>query len=438
MINEPKPDCFSFELFCIDPPDVRKEVALAQALSYSNSLWGGNVPIIDTKGGIVTVFEKSLEISLIIKPVKTSNVITDLVESAFLINATGSKFETIEPFRVKLLKHLRNTLQFKHIRLLTDEVSTYIAHQLYPEINKIETQLRKYLTKFFLQRVGFEWWETTATKAMIEKVRLRKVDRRDEISQYIDDDLRLIDFDDLGELIYKQTSGFNNPERVLNRLFSLKSSDDLFSLQRELQGNYTKYFKDNFQHKNFEQKWKELIKIRNKVAHQGTFFVNELNRGLEITQSLSEIIAEAELKIDQMEFTSEEKEAFRYATKEVNSQYGVDVTTLNAGDKIDLSYAANSNGNGNGNGNSKGEKIITEEQFISELEKVEKYNKYNAYIGLKWFVTIHLADFKYSVKHSYILLNDLRDAGKIEVYEVDSPNGWPVKAIRVAKIDDEY
>jgi hypothetical protein len=422
---------FSFELLCIDPDDIHSEMAMAQALSFSHALWNGNVPKLDNLKGLVSLKEEKSSINIFIKCLDTSMVLTDVFDAGFIINVTSDNLDNIESFRYRILKHLKVTLKFKHIRLLTDEVSTYIANQLYPEINRVETLLRRYLTKFFIQRVGFDWFESTATRAMIEKVKIRNMDRRDILSEFLDEDVRLIDFDDLGELIYKQSSGFNNPEKVMTKLLQIKSEQELIGLQNELSGgNYSKYFKENFQNKNFENKWKELIRLRNKVAHQGTFFMTELTRGLETAYSLADIILGAEKHIDDVIFTIEEKEALRQATIEAYEPVI---------------------GNANGNGTDHAFKIIgklndhemeklikshdnaiTEDEFLDELDEAEN-RKYGFYVGLKWFVTTRLADKGYHIPTSYMLVNILCEKGLVEKYDVQVPQGFSVTALRTTK-----
>ncbi|MEM9836585.1 MAG: hypothetical protein AAF828_08790, partial [Bacteroidota bacterium] len=124
-----------------------------------------------------------------------------------------------------LLRHLRENLKFSHIRVLQDDISSEIANQLYPKINAVENLLRRYLIKFFIQRVGINWWDVTATPKMIDKVKARLRNRSNQFSYFIDSDIEFADFDDLGLLIYKQSTGFNEPEKVLERLMNIESID---------------------------------------------------------------------------------------------------------------------------------------------------------------------------------------------------------------------
>lgn len=425
-------EIFTFELLCIEPldNDIQSENALLKGLAFSSRLWNGLEPKEISTKAAHALTEPKMQISLILKSLDTSKMLTDYSEGAYILHVEGKILEELEPFRLRLIRHLRNNLKFNHIRILTDDISTYIANRLYPEINRVESLLRRYLTKFFIQRVGLNWWENTATRSMVEKVRLRQ-ERKDDLTELLQEDVSLVDFDDLGELIYKQSSGFNQPERIVNKLLSIRTVEELRLIQTELQGNYTKYFKEFFQDKHFEQRWRELYGIRNKVAHQRTFYLYELDRGLLLTAALSEIISTAESKIGEIVFSVEEKEAIRKATIEAatdvaeledevealpDNLFRGGLPGLKVLGKIEVPEK---------------ERYISEQEMLDELEEAESA-KYNNYVGLKWFVTTYLLNKHFVVSASYSLVNILIDKGKIELYDVRTYDGFTIKAIRVA------
>lgn len=433
-----QPQSYSFEIFCIDPngqTEILTEKSMIQALSYSSKLWSDGVKDTSGKGRYSITDEKS-KIYIIIKSVDISKVLTDYIESAFIIIIESDDFESLEEFRVKILKHIRDKLKFAHVRVLSDDISTSIAQKLYPLVNKVENLLRKYLTKFFIQRVGLDWWDVTATKTMIDKVKIRKSDRKDEFSTLSNTDVSLTDFDDLGELIYKQSSGFNNPEKVVEKILTIVSTEELENFKSELKGNYTKYFKEFFRDKDFETQWRELFKIRNKVAHHGIFYLNELEKGITLTKSLTDIILEAESKIDEIVFSVEDKEAIRNATIEaISESEEVKVNERNIApklpgvkvvDKIELQQS-----NRLRTDNYTGfYKVISEDELLNELESCQT-NQFNDYVGLKWFATSYLANKGFSIGLTYSLINILIDKQKIILYDVDSGD-FIVKAIRLS------
>lgn len=162
---------YTFELFCIDAngqTEIKTEKSLIQGLCFSSKLWSDEVKDSSEKGKWL-ISDKKSKIDLAIKSIDTTKVLTGYFEVAFNIKVESEDFDVLESFRLKLLRHIKAKLSFSHIRVLADDISNNIAQELYPEINKVENLLRRYLTKFFIQRVGLEWWETTATKTMIDK-----------------------------------------------------------------------------------------------------------------------------------------------------------------------------------------------------------------------------------------------------------------------------
>ncbi|MGB3548130.1 MAG: hypothetical protein WBA17_14230 [Saprospiraceae bacterium] len=474
---------YAFEIFCIDPEDILSEQAFVHALSYSALLWGGNEPQIKKVAGVSTLEESETGLCVRILPVDTSMILTGFVEAAFIIKIESQLFEPLEPFRQRILRHLRDNLKFKHIRVLQDDISSEIANQLYPKINAVENHLRRYLIKFFIQRVGTDWWDVTATPKMLEKVKNRLRNRSNQFSFFVDSDVEFADFDDLGLLIYKQSSGFNQPDKVMERLMLIESVEDLDRLKSELRGNYTKYFKQFFRDKGFEQLWKEMSRIRNKVAHQATFFQQELKRGVALADELTKIMREAENHIDEIVLSVQEKQAIRQATIEViqdaeeeavlaakhseasgenqgagpapngglpNGSPGGTVSISSGGEqssdndsrkdsdnrvklsgpkvigKIKLPQQVNTYQHMAG----PGYRVITEEEIITELEEALNLS-YTDYVGLKWFVTTFLANKGYAIGTTYSLVNILIEQEAIELYNRESTEGYSIKAVRL-------
>lgn len=426
---------YQFELFCIEPQDISNDTALQSALSFSSQLWDDKTPTQKEKDGVKIVCEDGTDVTIKILPVDTSKIWTGDIEVAFILKVECANFEILDLFRARLLKHVRDTLRFKHKRILRDDISTEICNKLYPEINSVEIQLRRYLTKFFIQKIGLNWWELTADSNMFSKVSSRRKDRKDTLADFIDTDLEYIDFNELGELIYKQSSGFNHPEKVFSKVLEITSLDELDKFKSELDGNYTKYFKKFFKEKSFESKWNALTKIRNKVAHQGSFHKSELDSGFELAQSLKVIITEAENEIDTLVLSIDEKVAIRNTAIENLEQINEDqiVTTNVISDnnvilvgpkivgKIELPEKRFMTPHGH--------KVIAENELLDELDNAEQ-QQYNSYVGLKWFVTIFLANKGFSIGFSYSLLNILVEQGLIEIYSIKSYSGYDINAIR--------
>lgn len=464
---------FTFELFCIDPDDIIDQQSFVNAISYSKEVWNGRSPIITKakNGDAMIKGESGMTVNVL--DVDTSKILTDLIEAAFIVRVESKLFEPLEPFRQRLLRHMRETLKFKHIRVLQDDISSEIANQLYPKINRVEVMLRRYLIKFFIQRVGMNWWDVTATPKMIDKVKNRLRNRSNQFSYFIDSDIEFADFDDLGLLIYKQSTGFNDPEKVLERLMTIEDMGELEDLKADLQGNYTKYFKKFFRDKNFERQWKEMSRIRNKVAHQATFFHSELRKGVDISNSLTNIIQEAEKHIDEIVLSLKEKQAIHNAAAEVLREEEVEAKAaatsefqdrsplppnhpamqqvVSAGMVVDGVEALGSDNRVKLQGPkvlgkikleqktneykqtaAPGFRVITEEEICNELDEAQNLN-YTDYVGLKWFVTTFLANKGYDIGTTYSLVNILIEKTQIELYDMESSEGYSIKAVRLPK-----
>lgn len=456
---------FTFELLCIDPEDISNQEAFVHAISYSKEVWNGNSPLMtqDSDGDFYIRGEEDMTVNII--SVDTSKILTDLVDAAFILRVESKYFENLEGFRQRLLRHLRDNLKFAHLRILKDDISSEIANQLYPKINAVENLLRRYLIKFFFQRVGMNWWDVTATPKMIEKVKSRQRNRSNQFSHFINSDIEFADFDDLGLLIYKQSTGFNDPEKVLEMLEKIDTMDGLNELKGNLQGNYTKYFKKFFRDKDFEKLWKEMSRIRNKVAHQATFFHAELKRGKELSAMLTRIITDAEQHIDEIVLSLKEKKAIHQAAAEVvqeeereaeqqaqqdgsviggarapvehtpaeestaslaDSDNRVKLTGPKILGKIKLEHKVKTYHKTA----APGFIVITEEEMLQELETALDLN-YTNYVGLKWFVTQFLANKGYAIGTTYSLINILIEQETITLYEKESPEGHAIKAVRL-------
>lgn len=440
---------YTFEVLVIDKngqTNITKESSLQNALSYSEKLWK-NIKL----EGTSKIVDADQEIELKIHAIGTqSTPLTDLIDAGFVLRVKGKNFEAIEDFRHPLLIHLRKNLSFTNIRILRDDISTRISNDIYPLINQVENLLRRYLVLFFTQRIGVDWWGTTAPGTLTDKINLRKNNEK-VFTSLCDTDVTLIDFDDLGELIYKQTSGFNRQENIITRIMATASIEDLDNLKEELQGNYTKYFKEVFQDNNFDKKWKTLLEIRNKVAHNNLFVLNDFKTAEQLVSELTKIINEAESKIETFKFSLQEQEAILQATIEAVKiaeqqtepteknveKWGYRQLDIKILGKIDLPEESEEEEEDDDEDNYNDRhpfRIITEKELLSELEFAEKNarRKNLSYVGLKIFVTRLLGARGYAFGPSYSIINILRDKGLIEIYEVIDENSFfQPKAIRI-------
>lgn len=414
---------YSFEVLILDPngkSEILSPKSLVYGLMSTEKLWDNAKSV--EKEGAYSIIDGTIQLK--IKPVDTSSTLYDLIEAGFLIKITSENFEKLEKFRHLFVIHLRKRLAFEHIRILTDDISTEISNKAYPLINELENLLRRYISKFFTQKIGLDWWEKAVPDKVIAKTKMR-TGNESVFSNIVQTDLTLIDFDDLGEIIYKHKLGFNRPQNLAESLVSINTIEELEKLKADLDSNYNRFFKQNFKDKDFDKKWKQLFKVRNKVAHNNLFVLDDLTTTVSLHKELKEIILTAESKIDDFKFSVEEQVAIRetISEKDEKTENKPNVKILG---KVDLSEFDKDE-------DEPQFEIITEEEFMKVLERAERSVKLShfKYVGLKSFITKLLGSKGYSFGPSYALANILKEQNKVEIYDVeDDMSYWPVKAIR--------
>ncbi len=163
---------------------------------------------------------------------------------SFIVSVFGP-LEAVAGRRKPLIEHFERQ-GFKARYVLLDDVSESFARELYPLIYKVENALRGYLLQFMVTEVGPGWWDLTATSEQSQKAQQRK-GNESFFGELIDSKSYLIDFGDLGRIVYKQSSGFKTKDEIVKRVLELE--DDLEAvgqLKKDLQSNYIKFFKEAF------------------------------------------------------------------------------------------------------------------------------------------------------------------------------------------------
>lgn len=419
---------YLFEILIIDKDgesQITTENALVHALLGSDNLW--KKPKEDnTELGCKTIVDTGLDVNVGFLVVDTKSVLTDFVESAFILQVKSKTFESLEAFRKPLLIHLRKRLSFNNIRILKDDISTQIANNIYPLVNNVENTLRRFIALFFTQKIGVDWFGLTVPQQIKTKITNRKGNEV-VFSPLIENDVTLIDFDDLGEIIYKQNTGFNTQENIIERIMSVSTPEELSTFKQEVQTNYTKYFKDSFQQFGFDTKWKNMFNIRNKVAHNNLFVNSDLENAKTLETELIKVIKDAESNIDSFKLSVEEQQSILQATitsdKEARqTSEEQDIACVKVIGKMDLSAYEES------------DSVITEDVLIKLLKTAEKSGQTKGYkfIGLKSFVTKYLPQKGFSTTSiSYSMINILKEKGKVEIYDVHDNEYGIVKAIKL-------
>lgn len=386
-------DSFYFEILATDTSGnviIKNEESFCHNLLSNSALWKSaeikpNHYIIDDIKGIRVHIKKT-------DTQKNSNE-TEL-RQAYVLTINGT-FNSLEPFRIALLSYLR-ALKFDSLYVLEDHVSLAIAKNIYPNIYKVESFLRKYVIKFFAIKLGPEWWKLTADAEMQKKTIQRK-NNETVFSEYVDNEVYLIDFGELGKLIYSQSSGNLSKDDIVSKVIKLEDTvQALQKFKEEIQTNYNKFFKTTFKDNNFQSNWEELEKIRHKIAHNNLFTLEDQENSAELVSNLINTIKTANEEIDNLSFNDEDKEY-------IMSSF--------------IKF-----------------KQITKDIFIEELKKSIKWSNESAdgFVGLQNFLVNILGSKGYEFQTTRDLVGILEKENIIEVYTYNSnKNERGVTAIRL-------
>jgi hypothetical protein len=383
---------YTFEILCVDAQNatVLQEASnIVYSLLANATLWRSPKLLensaIEDNGLSVSVEKLDIDLTR-----------DSLLRRSFLIKSIAD-YERLEQIRLPMCEYLKSQ-GFEYIYILQDEVSEYIAQQIYPSINKVENRLRKYIIKFFITKLGPNWWEITADAEMKKKANLRK-NNETEFGPTTDNKIYLIDFGELGKIVYQQSSGYLSREDIIGKVLEMENNvEAIVKIKDELQTNYTKFFKETFKDQNFQQQWQELEKLRHKVAHNNLFTDEDRVSAEELTTFLLKTIDEANSKIDEIVFSTDDLETIKSNIVEVSDPY----------------------------------KLITEEELTDHLRlREEYYSRTNGFVGLESFVKSYLGLKGYDFTASYTMINNLSKEDKLTVYHVDGPNGFPVAAVKL-------
>lgn len=309
-------------------------------------------------------------------------------ERAFILTLTGT-YEQLEPKREPLAALLKDAA-FDLIYVLKDEVSEHVAIKLYPLLYRIENLLRGYLIRFMATRIGPKWWELSASAQMTEKARMRKGNET-VFGKLIQNSAYLIDFDDLGELVYKQSSGYLTREDIVGKVTQLvETPEAIRALKQELRTNYDKLFKEAFADKGFKDKWKQFESLRNKIAHNNLFTAADLALGEQLARDLTSIITSADAEAQKLVITADEREAIKEQVAKAATWQTRD---------------------------------LTDEIFYQELDAaLSGAASKGLFVGLTWFTNNVLIAKGYSYLACHSTIERLAEQGSLEIYHVPHPN----------------
>ncbi len=386
-----------FELLAVDHKSdapSNNELGLLHALRGLSIIWQS--PSIDESNLQINDGDTSLAVTQVEPP--TTGIDEPLFGRAYLIGLEGS-FNKIESLREPLTAYLKERQQFGPLYVVRDEVSREIACNLYPLLYRIENLLRGYLIKFMTIQLGPGWWKQTAPREVDDKVKMRKKNEK-IFGRHVDNFTYLTDFGELGAMVYEQSSGFLTRDDIVAKIKGLPETvDAIRDLKAELQTNYQKFFKESFADQGFKEKWKDFEYLRNKIAHDNLFTVEDLESGKQLFEELRTIIKEADRKTTTLEITRQERETLQETISENSGQL----------------------------------QPITESEFLNQLQSHQtEFERKGGFVGITHFIR-NLLGRGFSTFHSHRMVESLNEQGKIEVYQVDNPySEHMTSAIRIS------
>lgn len=385
----------TFEILCVDS---RGLTVITNTDNLLNRLMGNGVLWKKAELKANYINDSVLNIKLTSKTIENN---PDTAKISILLKVEGD--ESLEAFRYPLVKHLKDE-RFDFIYILTDEISKEISENLYSNINKLENLLRKYLTTFFATRLGPKWWDDVANDELNKKVRERKnneilfskhlINGKEEA--LVDTKSFLIDFKDLGEIIYRVSAGNLKSDNITKQIESLDESDitnlanAVKVLKNEIKTNIKKYFPE-FEKIDFQKKWEFLYNIRNRVAHNGLLTKQDNEEASKYLTELIDFLSKQNDELGQLQFDPEEIAIYQENIVKQSSRYAK----------------------------------ITKDKLAFELYKMDDWTRRNKrpFIGLKYFVADILGIKGFDIGTSYDILNELNDQGYIEIYNYKDPTG---------------
>lgn len=398
-----------FEILCLDSTETVKSRTVRTLLYalMANDNFFDSSKMDEIKG---TICDDNKKLQLQITQFPTDKMLTGVRYSvAFTLSVKCDDISTLDKFRVSLVDYIKS-IGFSNIRILLDEVSAQLAASIYPRLYRLENQVRTFIINFFLKNLGTNWTRLAMAGDTLEKIKKRKKNDRIFIeTNRVDSDVSLIDFDDLGKILYSENSILSSKkaDNVAVLIEKISAATNLEDLKAEvLEGNFYKYFKDCFTQKDFQNKWFSLYYYRNKLAHNGSFSQEEADDCLALCDSISAIIDSAYEKLDTFRLSASDQEALMVAVNEIASE------TQN-------SESPNENGY----------ESVTENILLDELKQAAEVLPF---VGLRYFVVDWLGQKGYDYDSSFTLINYLEDKQTIKLKRVVTPGtDYPTTTIEL-------
>lgn len=243
-------ETYSFEILIIDQSgksEITNTNSLVMGLSYSEKLW--NKPQVKNTSKSGSIEDKYLGVQVSVNKA----AIPDETNSAFYLTVNCNNIDKGEAFREDLLNHIKEKLGFTNIRLVSDGISEKVSSGIAALILNAENAMRSFLSKYFINDSGLDWWESKAPQHVRDKVNQRK---EKVFSDLIDSDIILTDFYDLTDII-----------------------------------------RDILPEEDLKSKWEEVVQTREKIQHHNIYRSSDLEKAEKIINNLLSLLSKKEGKI---------------------------------------------------------------------------------------------------------------------------------------------
>ena len=211
----------------------------------------------------------------------------------------------------KLLKMFRQVISNikdenqKNIAILElrNDFAKSRSEKLYSNIYTLENSIRKLISKFMLETLGMEWYES-ASQDIKKSVKGKY--------EWNNDCLYHLDFIQLSYFLmnpYADRNG-NIIDELKNCIDKEITEEDKKKLRQFIpQNNWDRYFKVlvDCDSENFKSNWEKIYVYRCDIAHNRIVSQNEYDECLKKCNEMQKIIDDAIRKLDTVEITEEEK-----------------------------------------------------------------------------------------------------------------------------------
>lgn len=451
---------------------------LSEVLSQPDDHWTNKKVVVEEKDGrsmlrIDDVIDQDLIRILSFDPgFKGGDVSTSMEQtraaraiSGWIIEARHTHIGKAEYLRFFIATALRARLAVVKLHLLRDQVSESISAKIYPSLFRVESDIRRFLTRFFVPLAGSDWLHHTATSTSLS----RADKRRQDLTKYhdwkwsglLDDHLTYFDFHEIGQIITKRHLGINEPDQILDRIELIDDLESFRQLKEEMVANYSRFFRDTFKDNAFHLHWRQLGEIRNRIAHSGLLRLADVSAVERLVGLIGTILADAESSKVHLDILAE-SEALNVAADlpidsddEPNSvDYSDLLPKLTFLGKIDLTrvegYTTPRRGISDATGNDTHSSASTEvtenddvnwiiepEEIIDALQEYSSDERYrdSKFLAMSTF-TKRLEEEGYdrhSVRRVAYEMAAKEDA-QVEIYSYESAIVWPpVTSIRLSE-----